>query len=327
MFAGLSGAANEVHLQLVSVFWILLTPAIVVSIVLQFLKGRGEVPDPGEILRRVVVAVLMLLSFKFVIGSIAELSDALTSHISQDNSIWEFLEKLGPDQNKSESSAWFDFKNSFIYAISLLCYLVAYLGFFISEAIVAFVWSVLYALSPLLILCYVSKSTSSVTANLFKGLFIVSTWRILYACLGALLMNMELDKSAVGIDDWLLTAVVNLCIGLSMLAVPLFTKSLIGSGLSQAGTTLAAGATFAAGGFAKGFADMAARKGVNFAKYSTRPLTNPIVGNARLLKHQLNKRFEIGRRLKDANNRWQSMNYPDRDKQPEQQEQLNRNER
>ena len=82
----------------------------------------------------------------------------------------------------------------------------------------------------------------------------VASWRIVYACLGALLLNMELDRSATGLDDWLLSAVMNLCIGLSMLLVPLFTKSLISDGLTQAGTTLATGTTLAVGGLAKAVA-------------------------------------------------------------------------
>ena len=265
MFSGLEVAARQVHVELMGLFWILLPLVMVSTIAVQFLKNRDEPLDPGDLLRRTVVAVVLILSIDLVVDSLANLSDALTSKITQGQSVWTFLEKMGPAEGAGTSDGWFDFKRNAIYLLSLLCYLIAYLGFFVSEAIVAFVWCVLYSLAPLMILCYVCRPLSGITVNLYRGLGTVMCWRILYGCLGALLVKMELHPSATGLDDWLLASVANICIGMSMLLVPVFTGSLIGNGLSQAGATLAAGATLTATGLVKKFAARTTKRAVNRA--------------------------------------------------------------
>ena len=84
----------------------------------------------------------------------------------------------------------FDLRGHILYTLALLAYLVAYLGFFVTESLVHFVWVVLYTLSPLMILAYVAKATANVTVNLYKGLVKVVVWKILWTVLSVLLLKL-----------------------------------------------------------------------------------------------------------------------------------------
>ena len=77
-----------------------------------------------------------------------------------------------------------------LYAFSLIAYIIAYLGFFVAEALTQFVWVILYTVSPLMILAYVPVQTANVTSNLYKGLVKVVLWKIMWTILGALLLKM-----------------------------------------------------------------------------------------------------------------------------------------
>ena len=285
MFSQIIGAANEVHDQLTTVYWALLPLVLVVTILVQLLAKKTEQLDPSDTLRRLVISVVLLLSINYVTNGIATLSDLVTTKITADNNVWDFLKNLGPSDTGSDSSAtWFDLKEHALYVISLLCYLVAYLGFFVSEALVTFVWTLLYAMAPLMILAFLSKKTEGITKNLYMGFVTVSIWRILFASLGALLLNVKIDQSAAGLDEWLLTCVVNLCIGISMLLIPLFSKSLISDGLSHGAAAISSAVTYAAMGTAKSLATKGIHKSSDLAISGARRSIPPSID---VMKRQL----------------------------------------
>src|ERR1019366_6233584 len=97
-------------------------------------------------------------------------------------------------------------------------------------------------------------NTASITASLYKGLIQVVTWKILWSLLGVLLLKLALDTENTGVEDYIMSIVVNLCIGVSMLFIPIFTKSLINDGLQGAATGLAAIPTMAAASAIKAYA-------------------------------------------------------------------------
>ena len=69
-------------------------------------------------------------------------------------------------------------------------------------------------------------------SNLYRGLISVAVWKVMWTLLGSLLLKLALNPKVVGVEDYFLSMVVNLLIGLSMLLIPLFTKSLIADGFA-----------------------------------------------------------------------------------------------
>ncbi len=290
MFEQLFTHAKTIHAQMVEVYWIMLPALVAFLLVLEMLKSQGQSPNAGEIIRRSVISVLLLISFGFVINTIAMLSDGITARIDHNQNLWETIKQLGPN-SQGESDGLFDIRGHVVYFFSIGAYLIAYIGFFASVALMNFVWAILYICAPLMILCYVPPSTSGIVGNLYRGLVSVATWKIMWCLLGSLLLKLAITPKDAGIDDIFLSMVMNLLIGVSMLLIPLFTKSLIGDGLQSASSALAAApglmATRAVTLATKTMGKKAGAGILDFAGMAVKPLTNPITGRAKLMNNRM----------------------------------------
>lgn len=277
---------------MVQMYWILLVPFIVLLFALEVLNDEN--PNLRDLFRRVIISILLLYTFDWTIEAIAVIGDAVTDKISGLEKLSDVLSNLGP--NYSGHDSWFNLRETAIYIFSLAAYIVAYLGFFVATALTQFVWTILYVASPLMILMFVSRHTAYVTASLYKGLIQVVVWKILWSILGVLLLKLAVQPQVSGLEDYLMSIVLNLCIGFSMLFIPLATKSLISDGMNSVASSLAAVPAIAAGGAVKlaaakyGAKFIGATKGA--AMFAAKPATNPVAGRAEMLKDRLKPRFE-----------------------------------
>lgn len=288
MFEYLAGVGRDLHNEMVAMYWILLVPFLAFLLLIEILKD--EHPNIRDILRRLVVSVILLYSFDWTVDTIAIIGDAVTERINGLEKLSEVLANLGP--NYSGHDSWFNLRETAIYIFSLAAYIIAYVGFFTATALTHFVWTILYVSAPLMILMYLSRHTSSVTISLYKGLIQVVVWKIFWSILGVLLLKLAIQPQVSGFEDYLMAIVVNLCIGVSMLFIPVATRSLISDGMSSFAGTLAAVPALAAGGAIKlGVAKLASRiKGASL--FATRPMTNPITGRYEMLKDRLKPRVQ-----------------------------------
>lgn len=290
MFEQLFIHAKTIHSQMVQVYWIMLPALVAFLLVLEMLKGQGQSPNANEIVRRTVISILLLISFGFVVNTIAMLSDGITARIDQTQNLWETIKQMGPN-SQGESDGLFDMRGHVVYFFSIGAYLIAYIGFFASVALMNFVWAILYVCAPLMILCYIPPITAGIVGNLYRGLVSVATWKILWTLLGSLLLKLAITPKDAGIDNVFLSMVMNLLIGVSMLLIPLFTKSLIGDGLQSASAALATApglmATKALTLATKTMGKKAGTSVLGFADAATKPLTNPITGRAKVMANRI----------------------------------------
>lgn len=290
MFEQLFIQAKTIHAQMVQVYWIILPALVAFMLVLEMLKNQGQSPNANEIIRRTIISILLLISFSFVVNTIAMLSDGITARIDQTQNLWETIKLMGPN-SQGESDGLFDMRGHVVYFFSIGAYLIAYIGFFASVALMNFVWAILYVCAPLMILCYVAPATSGIVGNLYRGLVSVATWKILWTLLGSLLLKLAITPKDAGIDDVFLSMVMNLLIGVSMLLIPLFTKSLIGDGLQSASAALATApglmATKSLTFAAKAMGKKVGANALGFTDAATKPLTNPITGRAKMLGNRI----------------------------------------
>jgi len=176
MFEFLPEVCRELRSHLVDAYWILIVPFCVFLIIFEFFKMPEGNPNAGDIIKRAVVSMILLFSFDETLNIIAMVGDGVTNEINGVKSLWDLMGELG--ENYEENSvSWLKFREAVIFVLSLCSYIIAYLGVFIANVLIHFVWSVLYVCSPLMILMHISKSTSFVTTNLYKGLINVMTWK------------------------------------------------------------------------------------------------------------------------------------------------------
>ena len=231
MFDYLSDVGRSLRGELISTYWVLIVPLVLLLIVMEFLKN--DEPDVKDLLRRVLVSVILLYSFDTTLNAIATIGDSITDKIDGLQKLWDVLKNLGPNYNSS-SNDWFNLRETALYIFNIGAYIIAYLGFFISNAMIHLVWTILFVCSPLMILAFVARQTEHVTFSLYKGLVQVVLWKILWSLLGVLLLKLAMNPKVTGMEDYLMSIIINLSIGLSMLFIPIATRSLVNDGMESA---------------------------------------------------------------------------------------------
>ena len=237
MFDQIHQHAQVLHAEMKLIFWALLPTLFCFLVTLEILKSQTEGPHIQEIVKRTVIAILMLLLFDFTIASLAAISEGLEKRLGGQGDLLLVVKRFALSLEKEERS-FFDLRGHTVFLFSMASYLISYLGYFTSIILIHFVWAILYVFAPLMILCFIPKSTAAITANLYRGLIQVLLWKAVWMILGSLLLKMTLLSRDSNLESCLMVIVMNLMIGVSMLLVPFFTRSLIGDGAMKLASTL-----------------------------------------------------------------------------------------
>ena len=211
MFEYLPEVCKELNANMQELYWILIVPFTLITIILEFFKLPEGNPNVSTILKRVVISIILLISFDQCINAIAMVGDGVANRIHGLTQLSDLMKHLEQNYNESEVS-WLKFREAVIFILNLLSYIIAYVGVFVANVLVHFVWSVLYVCSPLMILMYISGRTAFVTSNLYKGLINVVTWKILWSILGVMLLKLATSPAVGDWDNFLTSILVNLCI-------------------------------------------------------------------------------------------------------------------
>lgn len=276
MITWLPQVCNELHTELIVIFWLMIAPLTVFLVVLELFKTADKQPDAMRILTRAIIAIILLMSFKETINVIAFLGDGIAEKIDGLAKMDKIVDVLKEGFTR-DAPALYKIREAFIFLLNFLSYFLAYFGIFIANALIHFVWSILYVCAPLMILCYIPEGCSQICKNLYKGLLTVISWKILWSILATILLKLVTEQTNIQSDNAITTAIINLSIALSILFIPFFAKSLMGDGLSSTATGIAA----AAGGTALQAGKMVLKKG---AKRSLSGSKN--FANARLQSFQ-----------------------------------------
>lgn len=295
MWSWLPLACKEMRIEMVSIYWILFPLVVVIAICIEMLKQQ---PDIKGILTRSLISVILLLTFQLIFDSIADLGDSVSERIRRSADIWKFLGEL-QEKTMNLNFEWLNLKSGVIFVINILSYFIAYLGFFFTNAIIHFMWAILYILSPLMILVFVFRETMGITKSLYSSLLKVISWKILYTILSVLLIRfIQVDNLHFGDDNFITTIVINLCVGISMLFVPLFANSLFGNGLSSFTSGLAMATTYPIATAVKGYAAAKTGQLSNVASSAvTRAIKDPSMYAYNKVKGHFNEKKERNREI------------------------------
>ena len=224
---------RELRLEMIEVYWTLLTPVTLIALILEFYK---RTLDFGEIVKRIFLSLFLLWSFEYAIGIVAFLSDGIVERMGGLKRLPLVLEQLHKNF-KGDMPGMMQFRQMLIFLINFACYLIALLSFYLTEIISHFLYAILYVVSPLAFLCMIPSQTQHIAKNIYKGIINIAVWRVLWSILGAMLFEF-IRSPVANWGNFFMGALTNLCIGASMLLIPFFTRSLINDG----GTGVASGA-------------------------------------------------------------------------------------
>ncbi|MBF0363674.1 MAG: hypothetical protein HQK49_21830 [Oligoflexia bacterium] len=236
MYDWIPDVCRELKGNIDTIYWILLAPFTTFCILLEYFKFGENSPDVFKIIRRMVISVILFISFNECLHVISELTEGLSQKIGGITNLQLVLDEINR-RNSTITVSWVKFKEYLIFTLNLISYMVAYLGIFVANALIHFVWSILFIISPLMILCYVNEGTAYITKNLYKGILTVASWKILWSLLAVLILKFitASNLTAGGEDNFLTAIMINFFVGFSMLFIPVTAKSILNDGLSNVG--------------------------------------------------------------------------------------------
>lgn len=242
----LGSLVRDLHQMLSNLFYVALPVAMVLSVCISFFKG--ETPSYVDILRRALVASILLISFPEVSGWILDICDGVANKIDTMAGLEAFM-KMAEEKSRSyavaENVLLLKFNDLFIAVLSFASYIILYFARFITVALYYFFWVMLSVLSPILILCYMFPATSGITKNLYRGLIEVAAWKIIWALQSAMLASLSLGNIYKTEGSYVTLMVLNFVISIGLLFTPMLVKSLVGEGLQSTATTMGTAATAA----------------------------------------------------------------------------------
>ncbi len=269
----LSQEARTVHDTFMMLFYSLATVFLALGVFLEYFKmPLGGVPAFAPLVGRVLVATLLLHSYPEIANTLGDLTDALSRQLGDLNNFHHVLSRMGDKLNEF-SWSWTSLKETSILVMSFITFFLLYISIYIASAGVIYVWVLLYVFSPLLIALFILPATSQATKALYRSLFEVCAWKIVWSVLATLLWSAalsEINKPANDIN--FLTAIAfNLILAVSVLFTPLVVHALAGGGL----TSMATGMMGMAAGASTLTPGILAKRGItNSVKYSANKTTS-----------------------------------------------------
>lgn len=264
-FSQLSPLMQTLHAEFVKIYFMMLPGAFALALCLQWFRSANGTMDFLDILKRAVVSTLLLIAFPEISQAIIAIADGIANKIDEVDSLQAILDmasqKIGT-YTFSAKDFLLAFDDLFIAILTFLSYWVLLLARYLNIVMYNFFWIFLIVVSPLLLLFNLFKGTSHITANLFKSMIEVASWKIVWAILGAMLTSLSFGKMYTIEGSYITLTLMNFVIALGMIATPLIVRSLVGSGIQQAASVIGPTAAIAAM-MAKGKGAMVAKRAVD----------------------------------------------------------------
>ena len=247
-FALLGSLMRDLHQEFVRMYYLMLPVFFALAVALAWVKSPTGSPEFLDIIKRAIIATVLLVAFPDISKAILFVADGITERIDKLNSLDTMIRMA---QEKSESytfsvtSLMLQFNDLIIATLSFLSYLILYIARYLTIAMYHFFWIFFMVSAPLLLLFNLFEGTQQITKNLFKGMIEVACWKIVWAILGAMLTTLSLGDAYRAEGNYLVLIVMNFVIACAMLMTPMMVKSIVGSGLQSMSSSIGAAAVAA----------------------------------------------------------------------------------
>ncbi len=232
-FEMLGALALKLHNEFKNLYYLMLPLFFAVSIAMAWFRNPQGSPEFIESLKRTFIGTLLLVAFPEITDTILLVANGLAEKISDMNGL-ENMMQMAAQKTKgytlSTTSIILAFNDFIVAALSFLSYIILYVARYIMVALYHFSWIFLSLIAPLLLLFHVFSP--KITGNLFRSLFEVASWKIVWSVLSAMLAALPFGNVYMIDGNYLTVIVLNFVIALAMLGTPLVVRSLVGSGLS-----------------------------------------------------------------------------------------------
>jgi hypothetical protein len=250
-FGVLGSLMMNLHEEFVRIYYLMLPVFFALSIAVTWMRSPHGSIEFIDVLKRAFISTLLLAAFPEISQAIVFIADGIAERIDQVNGLDNFLRMA---QEKALSFTFaknmllLSFPDLLIAVLAFVSYLILYIARYLTIAMYHFYWIFYMVTAPMLLLFSLFPSTSQITANLFKGLAEVASWKIVWAILGAMLTALSFGDAYKTEGNYITLVVMNFVIAISMLKTSSVVKALVSGGFHgmAAETGAAAAATMAA---------------------------------------------------------------------------------
>lgn len=230
----ISAEAKQIHGFFESIFYIVATILILLGVLLEYFKMPiGGMPTFTQLIGRALVACILLISYPEISNTVSAVADGIADHLGSLNHFTNVLESAG-SALKQHSWSWTSLGDTLLSVASYAVYLILYLTVFFFDAAIVYCLVLLYIFSPMMIAFYILPQTASLTGGLFRTLFEIATWKIVWCILGTLLWSTALNNfKHSGEGNFITLIALTLMLAFSILLTPIVVRNLISGTLSS----------------------------------------------------------------------------------------------
>lgn len=228
-----------------SISWQMLLPLFLLSIALGYTTDLGLSGSIVVRLKRLFIVALLLVAFP----SIAEFLQIIGTEIAKSIDDMTGIDMVLDAASKKADTWSFDLNGILNFgadlllgALALMSFLTLMMARYLLLAFQHFYWLLMIVLAPFMILASLFESSAGVTKSLFKNMFQIASWPIIWSILSAFLKAIPF-ASIYATDGGLLTVVtLNLIIAIALLLSPFIVSQLCDGVSLSVGDTLRKGA-------------------------------------------------------------------------------------
>ncbi len=236
--------ARQIYDHTSHLSWQMLLPLFLVSVALAYTTDLGVSGAVIVRLKRLVLVALLLVTFP----TIAEFSQILGVEIARSIDDMTGIDMVLEAASKRAEAYSFDLNgllnlgsDLLVGTLVLLSFVILIVARFFLLAFQHFYWFLLVALGPFLILGSLFESSSGITKGLFKSMFQVACWPVIWSVLSAFLKALPF-ASSYAVEGNLITVVtLNLIIAIALLFSPFIVSQLADGVNLSVGDTLRKG--------------------------------------------------------------------------------------
>jgi len=238
-------AARAIYQHTSSLSWQMLLPMFLISVTLSYSNDLGLTGSILVRLKRLVLVALLLVSFPMI----AEFCQILGVEIAKSIDNMSGIDTVLEAASKRAEAYSFDLQgllnlgsDLIMGTLVVVSFLILVLARFLLLAFQHFYWFLLVALGPFLILGSLFDTASGITKGLFKNMFQVASWPIIWSILSAFLKALPFASAYDGVGGFVTVITLNLIIAVALLFSPFLVSQLCEGVSLSVGDTLRRGA-------------------------------------------------------------------------------------
>lgn len=236
-FAALGSVAFKLHNDMRDIYYMLLPVFFMASVVIVWLQNPTGSPEFIDKVKRAFVATLLLAGFTEITDAMLFITSGIAERIDNMSGLDAFLQMAGEKAHSYPQSSFslvLAFDDLMMAVLSYCSFAILYCARYIMIAIYHFSWIFLSIMAPILLLFHLFSS--QVTVNLFRSMFEIASWKVVWSVLSVMIKALPFGTWYAMQGNYLTITVMNFVIALCMVGTPLVVHSLFsGSFTAMAG--------------------------------------------------------------------------------------------